>query len=65
MSIGYDSLADLSIPIDALPNKIKDVFQKDDATLMAIFFNDTTSADDTMDAITEIRKVTNKHSLFE
>lgn len=59
--IWYDSLADLSIPIDALPNKIKDVFQKDDATLMAIFFNDTTSADDTMDAITEIRKITNKN----
>ena len=58
--IWYDSLADLSIPIDALPNKIKDVFQKDDATLMAIFFDDTTSADDTMNAITQIRKVTNK-----
>ena len=58
--IWYDSIADLSIPIDALPNDIKDVFQKEDATLMAIFFDDTTSADRTMDAITEIRSITNK-----
>lgn len=58
--IWYDSIADLSIPIDALPNDIKNVFQKEDATLMAIFFDDTTSADRTMDAITEIRSITNK-----
>lgn len=58
--IWYDSVADLSIPINALPDDIKDIFQKDDATLMAIFFDDTTSADRTMDAITEIRSVTNK-----
>ena len=58
--IWYDSVADLSIPIGALPNDIKDIFQKEDATLMAIFFDDTTSADRTMDAITEIRSITNK-----
>lgn len=58
--IWYDSIADLSMPIDVLPDKLKDVFKTDDATLMAIFFDDTTSADSTMDAITEIRSVTNK-----
>ena len=58
--IWYDSVSDLSVPIDSLPDKIKDVFQKDDSTLMAIFFDDTTSADNTMDAITEIRSITNK-----
>lgn len=58
--IWYDSIADLSLPITALPDIIKDVFQKEDATLMAIFFDDTTSADRTMDAITEIRAITNK-----
>lgn len=58
--IWYDSIADTSMPIDVLPDKLKDVFKTDDATLMAIFFDDTTSADKTMDAITEIRSITNK-----
>ena len=58
--IWYDSIADTSMPIDILPDKLKDVFKTEDATLMAIFFDDTTSADSTMDAITEIRSVTNK-----
>ena len=57
--IWYDSMADLSLPINVLPDKLKDVFNTDDATLMAIFFDDTTSADRTMNAITEIRKITN------
>lgn len=57
--IWYDSIADLSLPINVLPDKLKDVFNTDDATLMAIFFDDTTSADRTMNAITEIRKITN------
>lgn len=58
--IWYDSLADTSLPINMLPDKLKEVFNTDDATLMAIFFDDTTSADSTMDAITEIRQITNK-----
>ena len=56
--IWYDSIADLSLPIDVLPDKLKDAFNTEDATLMAIFFEDTTSADSTMEAITEIRKIT-------
>ena len=60
--IWYDSVADLSVPVDVLPDKIKDVFNsKDgDATLMAIFFDTTTSADETMDAIEEIRSISGK-----
>lgn len=58
--IWYDSVMDTSIPISALPSEIRDVFYKDDATLMAIFFADTTSADSTIQAIGEIRKVTGK-----
>lgn len=58
--IWYDSIMDMSVPISTLPDELKDVFQTDDATLMAIFFEDTTSADSTMDAIEEIRSVTNK-----
>lgn len=58
--IWYDSLADVSVPISALPDNFKKIFSNDDATMMAIFFDDTTSADSTMNSITEIRKVTNK-----
>ena len=59
--IWYDSLVDTSVPISALPSDMKDIFYKDDATLMAIFFEDTTSADSTIDAIGDIRKVTGEH----
>ena len=58
--IWYDSLMDTSIPMSVLPNKFREVFNTDNATLMAIFFEDSTSADSTMDAIHEIRSVTNK-----
>jgi hypothetical protein len=58
--IWYDSLMDISVPVSALPDKIKDVFNTEDATLMAIFFDDSTSADSTMDAIHEIRSVTSR-----
>ncbi|MEG0903546.1 MAG: MMPL family transporter [Lachnospiraceae bacterium] len=58
--IWYDSFADTSIPIEVLPEKYKQLFQSEDAALMAVFFKDTTSADDTMKAIEGIRKVTSK-----
>lgn len=56
--IWYDSLMDLSVPMEILPDELKDIFNTDDATLMAIFFKDTTSADTTMEAISRIRKIT-------
>lgn len=58
--IWYDSIADTSVPIEILPEKFREVFQTEDATLMAIFFDDTTSADSTLDAIAEIRHITGK-----
>ncbi len=58
--IWYDSIADLSIPMELIPDKYYEVFNNGDATLMAIFFNTSTSADDTMDAISEIRRLMGK-----
>lgn len=60
--IWYDSFADLSVPKSMLPDGLYDAFNNDekDATMMAIIFDDTTSADETMDAIEEIRKISNK-----
>lgn len=58
--IWYTSAADLSIPIDALPDTIQDAFNTDDATVMAVFFDDGTSADSTLSAVKEIRSITGK-----
>lgn len=55
--IWYDSLLDLSIPMSMLPDKITEIFNSGDATMMAIIFDTTTSADETMDAILEIRRL--------
>ncbi|MBO4415115.1 MAG: MMPL family transporter [Lachnospiraceae bacterium] len=55
--VWYDSLADLSIPMEMLPEKVYKEFNTDNATMMAVFFDSSTSADVTMDAIREIRKI--------
>ena len=57
--IWYDSIAQISIPMDILPDKIKDAFNTDHSTVMAVFFDTSTSADETMEAINTIRDVTN------
>ena len=56
----YDSLADISVPKEILPENLYEKFNADDSTLMVVFFSDSTSADKTMDAIEEIRSVTGK-----
>ena len=56
----YSSLADISIPKEMLPDEIYDEFNKGDATMMAVFFDSSTSADVTMDAIREIRSIAGK-----
>lgn len=53
----YDSLADLSIPMELLPDKIYKEFNTDHSTLMAIFFDTSTSSDETMKSVEEIRSV--------
>ncbi len=55
--VWYDTLADISIPKEILPDKIYDFFNSEDATLMAVFFDDTTSSDETMNAIEEMRTI--------
>ena len=54
----YSSLADVSVPMDLLPDKIYNAFNTENATMMAVFFNSSTSSDVTMDAIREIRQIT-------
>ena len=56
----YDSIMDISVPQSMLPDKVYEVFNSDTGTMMAIFFDEGTSADSTMDAITQIRKLAGK-----
>ncbi|MBO4415380.1 MAG: MMPL family transporter [Lachnospiraceae bacterium] len=55
--IWYDSVADPGIPMEMLPDKLYKAFNTDNATMMAVFFDSSTSADVTMDAIREIRSI--------
>lgn len=56
----YDSLADISVPKELLPEKIYNEFNTKNATMLAVFFNTSTSADITMDAVREIRSIAGK-----
>ena len=56
----YDSLADVSVPMQILPDELYEAFNSENATVMAVFFDSSTSEDVTMDAIREIRSVAGK-----
>ena len=55
--IWYDSIADISMPKSMLPTKVYDAFNSETGTMMAIFFDEGTSSDGTMEAISEIRSL--------
>ncbi len=56
----YNTLADISIPKEILPDEIYKEFNTENSTMMAVFFDSATSADVTMDAIREIRAIAGK-----
>ena len=60
--ISYNGIVGDGVPAEILPDKFRSYFENDDsgATLFAIFFDDTTSSTETMDAIEELRDVTDK-----
>ena len=58
--IWYDDLLDISVPIEMIPEKYKKEFNQGNATLLMVLFDDTTSSDSTMDAISELRKLSRK-----
>lgn len=59
-AISFSNIAGNDFPVEMLPSRISSVFHnaESDATMFAIFFDGTTSSDSTMDAIKEIRRVT-------
>ena len=58
--ICYQSLTDLNVPKEVLPQKVYDMFNKGDTTMMAVLFDDTTSADVTLEAIDKMRDITSE-----
>ena len=56
----YDSFMDLSVPMEMLPSKVYEAFNSDTATMMFVIFDSGTSEDCTMDAIEEIRRISDK-----
>ena len=56
----YDSIFDISVPMEMLPDKLYRAFNTENATMLAVFFDTSTSADVTMDAIREIRAAAGK-----
>lgn len=58
--VWYDTLMDISVPVELLPDKIYCEFNTEHSTMMAVFFDSSTSADITMDAIRDIRAICGK-----
>ena len=56
----YDDVADISLPVEMIPQDLRKAFFKGDATMMLVLFDNTTSSDEAMDALTELRKLANK-----
>ena len=59
--IWVDSVLDLSVPDEVLPDKVYDVYNEGDTTLMAVFFDTPTSDEGSIEAVQDIRKLGGKH----
>ena len=53
----YDSIADISLPKEVLPEDIYSFFNSDDSTMLAVFFDRATSADESLEAVVTMRKL--------
>lgn len=57
----YDSVMDISVPVEMLPKNLREAFFQGNATMMIALFDNTTSSDEAMDAVTELRKITSEN----
>ena len=62
--VWYDSVADLTLPVQMLPNDIREALFHENTTMMIALFDQTTSADETMEAITEMRQVVKEQAFI-
>lgn len=56
----YDSVMDITVPVEMLPKDLREAFFQGNATMMIALFDNTTSSDESMDAVTELRKITSE-----
>lgn len=56
----YDDVADISLPVEMIPKDLRESFFEGDATMMLVLFDDTTSSDAAMNAVTELRSIASK-----
>lgn len=56
----YDDIADISVPTSMMPKDLKDIFFADDSTMMLVLFDNTTSSDEAMKAVTNMRAIADK-----
>lgn len=62
--IWYDDAIDITVPTEMLPDKLREGLFNGNATMMIALFDNTTSADSTMDAITEMRGIVKKQAFI-
>lgn len=55
----YDDVADISLPVEMIPKDLREAFFQGDATMMLVLFDNTTSSDDSMNTVEELRKIAN------
>ena len=60
--IWYNTLLSTDVPMEIIPDKYYEAFNKDGGTLMAVFFDSSTSADETIEAIGQVRQVAGSNS---
>lgn len=56
----YDDIADISVPTSMMPKDLKDIFFADDSAMMLVLFDNTTSSDEAMEAVTNMRAIADK-----
>lgn len=62
--IWYDDVVDITFPVEMIPERLKDALFHGDATMMIALFDNTTSADSTMDAVSDMRKIVKKQAFI-
>ncbi len=60
--VWYDSFMDLSVPVEVLPGKVREAFFNGDATIMFVIYDTTSSQEETMKAVEDIRLVLDEHA---
>ena len=56
----YDDAADITLPVEMLPSDLRKAFFNGDATMMLALFDNTTSSDEAMNAVSQMREITDK-----